>query len=83
MFSMAYKYNIPVIPMAFSYRPPRGLYKLFRKNSPLITLRIGEPILPDTSKPRREAAALLRELTHRKIVELAGIADNLYPCEGD
>jgi 1-acyl-sn-glycerol-3-phosphate acyltransferase len=83
MFSMAYKYNIPVIPMAFSYRPARGLYKIFNKNYPLITLRMGEPILPDLSKPRREAAALLREQTHRKIVELAGITNNPYPCEGD
>jgi 1-acyl-sn-glycerol-3-phosphate acyltransferase len=83
MFSMAYNYKLPVIPMAFSYRESRGLYKIFKKNYPLITLRIGEPILPDLSKSRREAAALLREQTHRKIVELAGITDNPYPCEGD
>jgi 1-acyl-sn-glycerol-3-phosphate acyltransferase len=83
MFSMAYKYNLPVIPMAFSYRESRGLYKIFKKGYPLITLRIGEPILPDLSRPRREAATLLREQTHRKIVELAGITDNPYPCEGD
>jgi 1-acyl-sn-glycerol-3-phosphate acyltransferase len=83
MFSMAYKYNIPVIPMAFSYRPRSGLHKFFNKNYPLITLRIAEPILPDQSKPRREATALLREQTHRKIVELAGVIDNPYPCEGD
>jgi 1-acyl-sn-glycerol-3-phosphate acyltransferase len=83
MFAMAYRYNLPVIPMAFSYREPQGLYRIFKKRYPLITLRIGEPILPDLSKPRREAAALLREQTHRKIVELAGITGNPYPCEGD
>jgi 1-acyl-sn-glycerol-3-phosphate acyltransferase len=82
MFTMAYKYNLPVIPMAFSYREARGIYRLFGKK-PLITLRIGEPILPDTSKRRKEAAQLLREQTHRKIVELAGIDCNPYPCEGD
>ncbi|MDR3337406.1 MAG: 1-acyl-sn-glycerol-3-phosphate acyltransferase [Treponema sp.] len=83
MFSMAYKYNIPIIPMAFSYRESRGLYKIFRKNYPLITLRMGEPILPDASLPRREATALLRTETHRKIVELAGITHNPHPAEGD
>jgi 1-acyl-sn-glycerol-3-phosphate acyltransferase len=83
MFSMAYKYNIPVIPLAFSYRESRGLYKILKKDYPLITLRIGEPILPDLSLPRREAVRLLRSQTHRSIVELAGIADNPYPCEGD
>jgi 1-acyl-sn-glycerol-3-phosphate acyltransferase len=83
MFTMAYKYNIPVIPMAFSYRESRGLYKLLKKNYPLITLRIGEPIMPDLSRSRRDAVELLRSQTHRKIVELAGITNNPYPCEGD
>jgi 1-acyl-sn-glycerol-3-phosphate acyltransferase len=82
-FTLACRYNIPVIPLAFSYRPPRGLYRLFKKNYPLITLRIGEPLLPDLSKPRHEAVNLLRAETHRRIVELAGIRDNPYPPEGD
>jgi 1-acyl-sn-glycerol-3-phosphate acyltransferase len=83
MFSMAYKYNLPVIPMAFSWRESKGLYKIFRKNYPLVTLRIGEPIMPDLSKPRREAVTLLRTQVHQKIVELAGIINNPFPCEGD
>ncbi|MDR2095457.1 MAG: 1-acyl-sn-glycerol-3-phosphate acyltransferase [Treponema sp.] len=83
MFTMAHKYNIPVIPFAFSYRPPRGIYKLFKKNYPLITLRIGEPILPDASLPRKEAVNLLREQCHKSIVELAGVRNNPWPCEGD
>jgi 1-acyl-sn-glycerol-3-phosphate acyltransferase len=83
MFAMAYKYNLPVIPMAFSYRESKGLYRLLKKGYPLITLRIGEPILPDRSLSRKEAVTVLREQTHRKIVELAGITDNPYPCEGD
>jgi 1-acyl-sn-glycerol-3-phosphate acyltransferase len=85
VFTMAYRYNLPVIPMAFSYRPPTGIYKFFKKGYPLITLRIGEPILPDTSLPRKEAATLLRGQCHKKIVELAGIPEgtNPWPCEGD
>jgi 1-acyl-sn-glycerol-3-phosphate acyltransferase len=83
MFTLACKYGLPVIPMAFSYREPRGLYKFFKKGYPLITLRIGEPLLPDLSKSRREAAVLLRAQTHRRIVELAGLTSNPFPCEGD
>ncbi|GHT71103.1 hypothetical protein FACS1894110_23660 [Spirochaetia bacterium] len=85
MFTMAYKYNIPVIPIALSYRPPTGIYRFFKKGSPLITLRIGEPILPDQSMPRKEAVNLLRQQCHKKIVELAGIpeGENPWPCEGD
>jgi 1-acyl-sn-glycerol-3-phosphate acyltransferase len=82
-FTMAWQYNLPVIPMAFSWREPGGLYKIFKKNRPLVTLRIGEPLLPDRSLPRREAARVLREETHRRIVELAGITENPFPCEGD
>ncbi|MDR3167278.1 MAG: 1-acyl-sn-glycerol-3-phosphate acyltransferase [Treponema sp.] len=83
MFTMAYKYGIPVIPMAFSYRPARGLFKIFKKNLPLITLRVGEPILPDLSRSRKEAVNLLRKQCHTSILELAGIRDNPWPCEGD
>jgi 1-acyl-sn-glycerol-3-phosphate acyltransferase len=83
MFALAYKYNLPVIPTAISYREPTGVFKLFKKNLPLITFRMGEPILPDLSKPRKEAVALLRQEVHRKVVELAGIRNNPYPPEGD
>jgi 1-acyl-sn-glycerol-3-phosphate acyltransferase len=87
MFSLAYKYNIPVIPLAFSYRKPWGPYallnKLRKKNLPLISLRIGEPILPNGDLKRREAVEELRRVCHEKIVELAGIKNNPYPCEGD
>lgn len=87
MFSMAYKYKIPVIPMAFSYRKPRGIYRLIGKlrNSdyPLITLSIGEPLLPDTSLPRKEAVEKLRKVCHERIIALAGIRQNPYPAEGD
>ncbi|GHV83970.1 hypothetical protein AGMMS50212_13100 [Spirochaetia bacterium] len=85
MFSIAHKYNLPVIPMAFSYRPPTGIYRFFKKGYPLITLRIGEPLLYDQSLPRKEAVNLMREQCHKKVVELAGIreGENIWPCEGD
>ncbi|GMO49233.1 MAG: hypothetical protein Ta2G_05950 [Termitinemataceae bacterium] len=85
MFTMAYQYNIPVIPIAFSWRPARGIYKIFKKNNPLVTIRIGEPLLSDQSKPRKEAVNILREQCHKKIVELAGMkeGENPYPCADD
>ncbi|QQO08028.1 lysophospholipid acyltransferase family protein [Breznakiella homolactica] len=83
VFTMAYRYGLPVIPMAFSYRKPAGLFRLFKGKYPFITLRIGEPLFPDTNLNRKEAVIRLREECHRAIVELAGITDNPYPCEGD
>nr|AGS52345.1 glycosyl transferase, group 1 [uncultured bacterium contig00063] len=91
VFSMAYRYNLPVIPMALCYRKPRfpfTLVNLFRslignQKLPMITLRIGEPLLPDANPPRREAVQKLRKDCHEAIVRLAGINDNPYPPEGD
>jgi 1-acyl-sn-glycerol-3-phosphate acyltransferase len=87
MFTVAWKYNLPVIPVGFSYREPRGvlrLVNLFRKKKlPGITAVIGEPILPDRSLRRKEAVSLLRKECHRRIAELAGVRDNPYPAEGD
>ncbi|MDR0707012.1 MAG: hypothetical protein LBF60_03925, partial [Treponema sp.] len=75
------------------FRPPSGIYKLldtlFKKTVGggggihLITLSIGEPILPDRMLPRKEATALLRKKCHESIVALAGIERNPWTAEGD
>jgi 1-acyl-sn-glycerol-3-phosphate acyltransferase len=83
MFTIAYKYQLPIIPMAFSYREATGLFRLFKKNYPLITLSIGEPIMSNVTLSRKEAVSRLRAECHRRIVELAGITDNTWSCEGD
>jgi len=91
VFTMAYRYNLPVIPMAFSYRKPRfpfTLINLFRsiignQKLPMITLRIGEPLLFDPNLNRKEAVLKMRKDCHKAIVHLAGISDNPYPAEGD
>lgn len=74
-FEMAYRYDLPVIPMAISYRPLTGWRKRFFKE-PLVTITIGEPILPNKDEKRKvEADRLCRE-THAKICEMAGIIQN-------
>ena len=79
-FSFAYSFNVPIIPMAFSYRKPSGIYKFFGKKSPLITLRIGEPIYPDISLNRKVAIDKLLHESHKSMCELAGIENNYYPA---
>jgi hypothetical protein len=77
--------------MAISYRKPHFPYtlvnllrKLLRKQElPMITLRIGDPLLPDTALPRKEAVVKLRKECHETMVRLAGIRNNPYPAEGD
>jgi len=87
VFTMAYRYNLPVIPMAFSYRKPAfpvTFINIFRKQKlPMITLRIGEPILLDANLSRKEAVIKLRKDCHDAVVQLAGITENKFPAEGD
>ena len=91
VFTLAHRYNIPVLPMAFSYRKPRFPFTLVNalrvlvgnQKLPMITLRIGEPVLFDTSLGRKEAIAKMRKNCHAAVVRLAGIKNNPYPAEGD
>lgn len=82
-FTFAYKYQLPVIPMAFSYRKPNAFEKIFTGGLPCITLNVGEPIIPDMELSRKQCVTKLREECHKKIVELAGLDSNPWPCEGD
>jgi len=91
VFSMAHRYNLPIVPLAISYRKPHfpfTIINFFRAKKgdmklPLITIRIGEPILFDENLGRKEAVQKIRKQCHESIVRLAGITDNPYPAEGD
>ena len=88
---MAHRYNLPVIPIAFSYRKPCFPYTLVnwlrslrgKQKLPMITLSIGEPLVFDENLSRKEAVQKIRKDCHEAIVRLAGITDNPYPAEGD
>ena len=91
VFTLAHRYNLPVIPIAISYRRPSfpfTLVNFFRgltgkQKLPMITLRIGEPLTLDPNLSRKEAVQKLRKDCHENLVRLAGIHDNPYPAEGD
>lgn len=78
-FTFAWKYNIPVIPMVITFRPRTGIYRLFKsKDTPLTTIHIGEPIMPDTSMTRKKCSSMMRDEAHRVMVEMAGIEQNCW-----
>jgi len=80
-FTMAYKYKCPILPMNLSYRPRTGIHKLFcNPQTPLITVKIGEPIFPDTTKPRKEEVENLCIKSHKAICDMAGIIENPWPA---
>ena len=80
-FSIAYKYDIPVVPTVISYRERKGLYRLFGpKTLPCVTITIGEPVLVDKSCRRRQELDRLRDESHRAMVQMAGILENPWPA---
>ena len=82
-FNMAYKYSLPVLPMMISFRPRSGWRKLFSKGAPLLTIHVGDPIVPDSNVSRKEEAARMRDLAHQTMLDMAGIVSNPWPSYFD
>jgi len=54
-FYLAIDAQVPVLPMKIMYREPRGLYRLYKKRRPCLTLVFGEPIYPNYHMLKDEA----------------------------
>lgn len=72
VFKLAVKHNKAIIPMGYSYREPKGLFKIWKRR-PCITLNIGEPIFPNESLPVAERINELQKVCYIKVQELVGI----------
>ncbi len=82
-FNMAYKYSFPIIPMMISFRPRTGWRRFFGKGEPLITIHVGDPIVPDLNVSRKEEVARIRDLAHKTMLDMAGIVSNPWPSNID
>lgn len=82
-FNMAYRYSLPVVPMIISFRPRTGWRKLFGKGEPLLTIHVGDPIIPDLSKNRKEEVTRMCDVAHRTMLDMAGIVSNPWPSNID
>ena len=79
-FSMAYKYNRPIIPNVYTYRERRGIYRLFgKKSDPCVTLHVGEPIWFDKAANRKEELERVCREAHKAMERMAGIEVNPWP----
>lgn len=77
--SIAIKNNVPLLPMAFSYRKPNWIRRKIFKQLALFQLNIGEPLLPN---PDLEKTAQIDDLTiraHEAVNYLAGFEKSVYP----
>ena len=71
VFTYAVKYDKPLIPISMSFRPRKGLCKLFGWG-PCVDLHISEPIYADKSLPPRKAAEELRARAYKIMQEMNG-----------
>ena len=72
IFKYAVKHNKPIIPMVFTFRERKGLWKLIG-NKPLVDLHIGEPLLPDLDIPRNDAIEKLHKEAYHIMQVMAGV----------
>ena len=83
-FTMAYKYGMPLVPCAITYRPRTGIFRLFGpKSLPLLQVEIGEPIIPDRTQPRGEEVSRLRLDAHTRLCQMLGITHNTWDAVPD
>ena len=81
-FSMSYKYGMPIVPCMITWRKRTGIYRLFGpKEMPLMTVRICEPILPDTSAPRKTEVDRLLNEARQRMLEAGDILHNSWPAQ--
>ena len=67
-FYYAVTYNKPVFPLAISYRPAKGLFKLWKRHgAPCITIEVGMPIYPNQSLTKANAIKELTESCYRAV----------------
>lgn len=72
-FKLAVENNKPIFPVGFSFRERKGLYKLYAKTRPLITMTYGEPIFPDLTLDKKESIKQLNKSVRDSVMNLCGI----------
>ncbi len=72
VFQYAVKHDKPVIPITMSFRPRKGIQKLFGKK-PLVDLHIGEPLYADKDLTPAEAVKKLHKTAYHVMQVMNGI----------
>ena len=85
VFQYTVRYDKPLIPISFSFRPRKGLTKLFFGKKPQVDMHIGEPMFADKTLSSGEAVARLQREAYRVMQEMNGIhpGDPTYNTDQD
>lgn len=83
-FTMAYKYDMPIVPCCITFRERKGIFKWFGKEGdPCITITIGDPIFPNKDNSRKDEIDRLRTESRQRLIDMAGIEHNTWPIAMD
>lgn len=72
VFRFAVKHNKPVVPLVFTFRRRKGIWRIFSKN-PFVDIHVGEPLLPDTTLTPKQATDKLHKEAYHIMQVMAGI----------
>lgn len=84
VFKYAVSFDRPILPITFSFRPRKGVWKLLGK-SPLVDLNIGDPIFHDRNLLQPAAARRMQEEAYHMMQGMNGIhpGDPTYNANQD
>ena len=71
-FKLAYELNRPILPMAVTYRDPKGIYKLLKKG-PNASIFIGKPLCANYDLDKKDAIEDLTNRSRLAVMNLMGI----------
>ena len=71
-FKLAYDTDMPILPMAVTYRKPKGIYKIFKKH-PNAKIEIGEPLSINKELSKADAILDLKERTRMSVLHMMRI----------
>ena len=81
-FTLAHKWDCPIVPCMINYRERKGIYKLFGKqDEPLLTLHVLKPVLPDQEMNRKSDSARMIGICRERMEKAGGIALNAWSQE--
>lgn len=67
-FKLAIDNNVPIIPMVFKFREPKGMRKIFKRKKD-VTLFVLEPIMPNNYDKSKQGVEILKEKVRQKLMD--------------
>ena len=78
-FTLAHKWDCPVVPCFITCRKRTGIHKLFgNEDDPLLTVHVCEPVLPDMTLDRKRDSERMISICRERMEKAGGILQNAW-----